>query len=77
VGSGLDVPTRRKLAERLAPLQRDQAVIPISPDASSRWSRLTGPVVWVEPQVFCQVKYLERTESGELRAPVFMGVVEG
>lgn len=66
VGSGLDVVTRRALAQRLVTLRRDIAVVPC---------RLTD-AQWVEPEVFCHVKYLERTAAGELRAPVFAGLVE-
>lgn len=67
VGSGLDVATRRALAERLAPLRRDTAVVRC---------RLQD-AQWVEPEVYCRVKYLERTEAGDLRAPVFAGLVDG
>jgi hypothetical protein len=30
---------------------------------------------WVEPELFCTVSYLERTPDGNLRAPVFEGLV--
>jgi bifunctional non-homologous end joining protein LigD len=33
--------------------------------------------VWVEPGLFCTVTFLERTPSGALRAPVFVGLVDG
>ena len=32
---------------------------------------------WVQPGIFCKVSYLERTDSGNLRAPVFKGLVSG
>jgi DNA ligase D-like protein (predicted ligase) len=33
--------------------------------------------VWVEPGLFCTVNFLEWTENGALRAPVFLGLVPG
>jgi len=33
--------------------------------------------VWVEPGLFCTVSFLEWTENGALRAPVFLGLVPG
>ena len=26
---------------------------------------------WIEPGLYCWIRYMERTSSGELRAPVF------
>jgi bifunctional non-homologous end joining protein LigD len=54
------------------------------------WNRLRaapadGPLVdprgasdarWVEPVLYCRVAYLERTKDGNLRAPVFQGLVD-
>jgi DNA ligase D-like protein (predicted ligase) len=69
VGSGLDDATRRDLNARLRPLVRESPVIDVAPPG-------TEPVLWVEPEVFCRVKFLERTPDGQLRAPVFMGLAE-
>lgn len=33
------------------------------------------PGTWVEPGLFCTVSFLERTANGNLRAPVFLGLV--
>lgn len=35
------------------------------------------PGVWIEPGLYCAVRFLERMPSGSLRAPVFAGLVEG
>jgi DNA ligase D-like protein (predicted ligase) len=67
VGSGLDVATRRALTRRLAAIRRSAPVVRCRLETGTRW---------VEPEVYCQVKYLERTVAGELRAPVFVGVIE-
>ncbi|MGQ0721245.1 MAG: non-homologous end-joining DNA ligase [Candidatus Eiseniibacteriota bacterium] len=39
---------------------------------------LPAPVeaTWVEPGLYCTVEFLERTEAGELRAPVFVELIE-
>ena len=64
VGSGLDAATRASLLERLKPLRRATPIVPTDE---------TG--VFVEPAVFCAVGYMEMTEQGQLRAPVFRGLV--
>jgi ATP-dependent DNA ligase len=72
VGSGLDAAMRAKLRTQLEPLVVDA---PLLPQAASLI--VGGEVVrWVEPGVFCEVKFLERTPDGQLRAPVFVRVVE-
>jgi ATP-dependent DNA ligase len=38
--------------------------------------RGVGDGAWVEPGLYCRVSYLERTREGNLRAPVFLGLVE-
>jgi DNA ligase D-like protein (predicted ligase) len=35
------------------------------------------PGVWVEPGLYCTVRYFEQMASGALRAPVFVGMVDG
>jgi bifunctional non-homologous end joining protein LigD len=71
VGSGMDTPTRGNLRRLLDPLAVDA---PLIPEAAA--SILRGEVVrWVMPGVFCEVKYLERTPDGQLRAPVFVRLV--
>lgn len=70
VGSGLDDGTRGDLNERLRPLVVATPVIEVP-------SQGPEPVLWAEPRLFCRVKFLERTPDGQLRAPVFLGLVEG
>jgi bifunctional non-homologous end joining protein LigD len=66
VGSGLSESDRASLLARLRSLHRP------------------GPLVatlevgqWVEPELYCAVSFLEWTPDGNLRAPVFEGLVEG
>lgn len=64
VGTGFDAPTRQELLARLTPLK---AECPFSEVPESE-----VPVkFWTKPQVVCEVKYLEFTEDGHLRAPTF------
>jgi bifunctional non-homologous end joining protein LigD len=70
VGSGLDDGTRARLVEMLRSHVTEGPVV-----AVPRY----GPeeVAWVEPAVFCEVKFLERTRDGQLRAPVFVRLLDG
>ncbi len=73
VGSGLDAEQRAELRRRLDP---HVIAAPILPEAAS--SILSSEIVhWVEPALFCEVKFLERTPDGQLRAPVFLRLVAG
>jgi ATP-dependent DNA ligase len=66
VGSGLDVVTRPELNQVLREITRPEPIVPCSLRA-----------LWVEPGLYCTVDFLERTESGELRAPVFVEWMRG
>lgn len=64
-GSGLDVESRRALLPRLRARPRATPLVACDENA-----------VWVEPGVYCVVKFVERTRSGHLRAPVFVSFTE-
>jgi len=66
VGSGIGEAQRAELRELLFARAAAQPII----DAG-----MTG--CWVEPGIYCTVSYLERTNNGNLRAPVFKGLVAG
>ena len=66
VGSGLTVADK----ERLWPLLQARR-------RSTPWLDAEVPGIWVEPGLYCQVSFLERTASGSLRAPVFLQWSEG
>ena len=66
VGSGIGETQRRELRELLFARAADAPLIETG---------MTG--CWVQPGIFCTVSYLERTNSGNLRAPVFKGLVAG
>jgi bifunctional non-homologous end joining protein LigD len=60
VGSGFDAKLRRQINEYLWSHLRDRPVIP---------NREKG--LWVEPGLYCTVRYLELTSEGNLRGPAF------
>lgn len=66
VGSGIGEAQRAELRELLFARTTEQPII----DAG-----MTG--CWVEPGIYCTVSYLERTNNGNLRAPVFKGLASG
>lgn len=65
VGSGLDEATKAELRRSLFARRAARPLVPTD---------LRG--AWVEPGLFCRVGFLERTQHGGLRAPVFLGMVE-
>lgn len=68
VGTGFDQKMMRAIYDRLQPLVRKTSPFPHRPRIKD--------VTWVEPEVVCQIRYLERTQDGMLRAPVFIGFRE-
>jgi DNA ligase D-like protein (predicted ligase) len=63
VGSGFTDRARAEINKFLWSHVRDTPVVP---------SRVRG--TWVEPKLYCLVRCMERTPSGQLRAPVFGGL---
>ena len=71
VGTGFDERTIRELLAQLEPLRVDEsplAVVPKMPRVKK------GDVVWVKPELVAEVKFIEFTHDGHLRAPVFQGL---
>jgi DNA ligase D-like protein (predicted ligase) len=66
VGSGLSESDRASLLARLRSLHRPAPLV-----ATLEVGQ------WVEPELYCAVSFLEWTPDGNLRAPVFEGLVEG
>ncbi|MBX3461785.1 MAG: DNA ligase [Planctomycetes bacterium] len=65
VGSGIDAATRARLRAWLFAHPAERPLVPVPQGGA-----------WVQPGLFCRVGFLERTDSGALRAPVFLGIVE-
>lgn len=68
VRSGFDNRTLSTLLARLSLLVVPACPLP-SPSKSSKTT-----IVWVKPQVVCEVKYAEITPNGKVRHPVFKGL---
>jgi DNA ligase D-like protein (predicted ligase) len=64
VGSGFTNAMRKRVNELLWSRLRPKPVIPCT---------LKGK--WIEPGLFCRVRFMERTESGDLRAPAFKDLI--
>ncbi|MCZ6596621.1 MAG: DNA ligase [Planctomycetota bacterium] len=60
VGSGLSASMRRKLHGLCGERPRATPLVACPADGS-----------WIEPGLYCRVSFLERTDDGHLRAPVF------
>lgn len=67
VGSGIDQSMRQRLKSLLWPVRIGSPVV----------SCPQKNATWVEPMLYCTVRFLERTASGQLRAPVFLGLCNG
>lgn len=65
VGSGIPPAMLGRLLERLGKLSRAAPAIACS---------IKGR--WVEPELLCRVSYAEVLETGNLRAPVFEGLID-
>ena len=64
VGSGIDDQLHGKLLAQLQSLRRSTPAIP---------SDING--LWVEPKLYCRVQYDQLLDSGNLRSPVFEGLI--
>ena len=68
VGTGFDNKSMRMIYERLQPLVIKTSSLEPKP-------KIRG-VIWVKPEVVCQVRFLEWTPDRILRAPVFVALRE-
>jgi bifunctional non-homologous end joining protein LigD len=66
VGTGFDQKLMKEIHARLEPLITKACPIKPKPNLKD--------VTWVKPEVVCQVRFLERTQDGMLRAPVFVAL---
>jgi bifunctional non-homologous end joining protein LigD len=78
VGTGFDDRTLRTLKERLEPLKTDKMPFVEQP---KRGGLVFGrpknaQITWVKPELVAQVKFLQWTSDGVLRAPSFLGLRE-
>lgn len=66
VGSGLSQEGIREIQQLLEPLKREQSPLDRYPNLPQ--------AEWVEPELVCTVKFLERTAKGEIRHSSFSGL---
>jgi len=71
VGTGFTERVIDDLLARLEPLRRETTPFPAEPKMPKVRK---GDVVWVEPELVCEVEFLEWTHDGHLRAPSFQGL---
>src|SRR5215213_9579739 len=67
VGTGFDRQETAEIRARLETARRPRPAVAGAP---------RGPVVWVEPELVCEVRYKEWTRGGHLRQPVFLRLRE-
>lgn len=67
VGTGFTEQTLRQIKDQLDAYKVDTP-------ACKEKIKLNAPVTWINPVLICTVKYTERTKSGILRHPVFLGM---
>jgi bifunctional non-homologous end joining protein LigD len=72
VGTGFDQKTMKIIYDRLKPLITKNMPFSTKPNIRDGLQNVT----WVKPEVVCQVRFLEWTKDGVLRAPVFVGLRE-
>jgi bifunctional non-homologous end joining protein LigD len=73
VGTGFNSKEIEKLLDKLRPLKRSTPPfkeVPTMPKVRK------GDVVWVEPELVCEVEFAEWTHDGRLRAPSYKGLRE-
>ncbi len=73
VGTGFTEGEIERLLGKLAPLRRDR---PPFRSVPSMPKVRRADVVWVEPELVCEVKFAEWTHDGRLRAPSYVGLRE-
>jgi bifunctional non-homologous end joining protein LigD len=66
VGSGFDEALRNQINQYLWSHLTDEPVVPCKEKGR-----------WVEPSLYCSVRCMERTASGQLRAPALIGMIDG
>ncbi|MCP9484644.1 MAG: DNA ligase D [Gaiellaceae bacterium MAG52_C11] len=73
VGTGFNDAEIQKLQALLRPLERTSTPFDVAP----RLAKVRkADIVWVEPELVCEVEFIEWTHDGRLRAPSYQGLRE-
>src|SRR5262249_34698030 len=67
VGGGFDATTLEQVAHALEPLHTDRCPLRVRPKTNERPH-------WVTPRLVVEVKFLEWTAEGRMRAPIYLGM---
>ncbi|MDD1771248.1 MAG: non-homologous end-joining DNA ligase [Methanomassiliicoccales archaeon] len=67
VGTGFDEAFLHELKPRLDAIRSDEPTAEEGPE---------GGIIWVRPEMVCEVEFLEFTGNGHMRAPSFRGIRE-
>jgi bifunctional non-homologous end joining protein LigD len=70
-GTGFTDKDIDELLARLKPLEQPECPFPVVPKMPKVRK---GDVVWVKPELVCEVEFVEWTHDGRLRAPSFQGL---
>jgi bifunctional non-homologous end joining protein LigD len=73
VGTGFDRAEIERLLARLRPLERPSTPFAEAPKLAKVRK---ADIVWVEPELVCEVEFAEWTHDGRLRAPSYQGLRE-
>jgi bifunctional non-homologous end joining protein LigD len=69
VGGGFDTRTLTDMRARLDPLVQRACPFKVKP-------KTNAPVHWVKPKLVCEIVFLEWTDDGTMRQPIFLGLRE-
>jgi bifunctional non-homologous end joining protein LigD len=73
VGTGFTDNVIDELLAKLRPLEQKESPFPVVPTMPKVRK---GDIVWVKPELVCEVEFVEWTHDGRLRAPSFQGLRE-
>ncbi len=75
VGTGFDEAELHRLSALLGAREQDDC--PFAVDGPGRAPKLPRTAVFCRPDLHCEVEFLERTPTGQIRGPSYKGLVDG
>jgi len=78
VGTGFDDRTLRAMRDRLDTRRTEEPPFaePLTRNRTPFGRSREGPITWVKPELVAQVRFVQWTDDGHLRAPSFLGLRE-
>lgn len=68
-GGGFDEKLLESTLKKLEPLKADKCPFETKPQTNA-------PVTWIKPELTCEVSFKEWTKDGQMRQPIFVGLIE-